>query len=205
MAGRLVQLAAGCAVLGFGVGLLLRAALGSDGYSTLINGISIASGVPYAFVNWTLGAALVAIAWGRGQRPGIGTIAQPLIVGTSVSATFSLVSAPDALALRGGLLVAALACMAFGVACYLDTATGSGPVEAAARACDPPVPFRWSYSVLQGAGALGGWALGAAIGPGTLLVVFGLGPIVDLLLRRAPPRSGRRSRRWSRPTRRGGS
>jgi hypothetical protein len=35
--------------------------------------------------------------------------------------------------------------------------------------------------VLQGGGALGGWLLGAAIGPGTLLVIFLLGPAVDLV------------------------
>ena len=54
----------------------------------------------------------------------------------------------------------------------------------AALAFDPPVPFRWSYSVLQGGGALVGWLLGAAIGPGTVLVIFLLGPAVDLVSRR---------------------
>lgn len=180
---RLAQLVGGCVLLGVGVGLLLRAALGSDGYSTLINGIAIATGVPYALVNWSLGAALVGVAWLRGQRPGVGTVAQPLIVGTMVSLTLSSVGVPASLAVRAALLIAALALMAFGVAAYLGSRTGAGPIEAAARACDPPLAFRLSYSVIQGGGALGGWLLGAAIGPGTLLVVFGLGPIVDLLLR----------------------
>jgi hypothetical protein len=35
-----------------------------------------------------------------------------------------------------------------------------------------PIPFRWSYNILQDRGALPGWALGAAIGPGTVLVNF---------------------------------
>jgi uncharacterized membrane protein YczE len=43
------------------------------------------------------------------------------------------------------------------------------------------VPFKWSYSVVQGGGALLGWLCGAAVGPGTLLVIFLLGPLVDLL------------------------
>ena len=37
---RLLLLVAGCVVLGLGVGLLLTADLGSDGYSTLVNGIA---------------------------------------------------------------------------------------------------------------------------------------------------------------------
>jgi hypothetical protein len=45
------------------------------------------------------------------------------------------------------------------------------------------VPFKWSYSAVQGGGALVGWLLGAAIGPGTLAVVLLLGPAVDLAAR----------------------
>ncbi len=76
--------------------------------------------------------------------------------------------------------------MALGVAGYLGSRTGAGPTEAAALAFDPPVPFRWSYSAVQGVGALVGWLLGADIGPGTILVVLALGPLVDLLLARVP-------------------
>jgi uncharacterized membrane protein YczE len=63
---------------------------------------------------------------------------------------------------------------------------GAGPTEAAALAFDPPIPFRWSYTIVQGSGALSGWLLGAAIGPGTLLVIAMLGPAVDLMTRRMP-------------------
>ena len=59
----------------------------------------------------------------------------------------------------------------------------NGPGEAAALAWDPPVPFKWSYSAVQGGGALVGWLLGAAIGPGTVAVVLLLGPAVDLAAR----------------------
>ena len=34
----------------------------------------------------------------------------------------------------------------------------------AALAWDPPVAFKWSYSVVQGGGAIGGWLLGATVG-----------------------------------------
>ncbi len=50
------------------------------------------------------------------------------------------------------------------VAGYLAADAGAGPTEAAAIAMDPPVPFKWSYSVVQGGGALLGWLCGAAIG-----------------------------------------
>jgi len=127
---------------------------------------------------------LVAMAWARGLRPGLGTIVQPVVVGFTVSAAMAVIQQPDQLALRVALLLLAFPLLVVGVAGYLGSGTGAGPTEAAALAWDPPVPFRWSYSVVQGGGALVGWLLGAAIGPGTVLVIFLLGPAVDLLSRR---------------------
>jgi uncharacterized membrane protein YczE len=85
---------------------------------------------------------------------------------------------------------------AVGVAGYLGSAAGAGPTEAAALAFDPLLPFRWSYTAVQGFGALGGWLLGAAIGPATLLIIVLLGPGIDLISARARwlgPRSAARS------------
>jgi uncharacterized protein len=180
------QLVVACVVLGVGVAMLLLAALGSDGYSTLVNGISLATGVPFVVVNCAIGVVLVALAWSRGTRPGLGTIVQPVLAGFVISGVLGLVPGPDGLAARAILMVLALPVLAVGVAGYLGSGTGAGPTEAAALAFDPPVPFRWSYSILQGGGALVGWLLGAAAGPGTLLVIFLLGPLVDLISRSLP-------------------
>lgn len=173
-----------CVVLGIGVALLLEAALGSDGYSTLINGVSIATGLPFVLVNCLVGVLLVALAWARGLRPGLGTVVQPVVVGVTVSVAMGAFEQPDQLAWRFVLLALAFPVLAVGVAGYLGSGTGAGPSEAAALAWDPPVPFRWSYSVFQGGSALIGWLLGGAIGPGTIFVIFLLGPAVDLLSRR---------------------
>jgi uncharacterized membrane protein YczE len=178
---RWLQLLGSCVVLAVGVGLLLTAALGSDGYSTLVNGISLTSGFPFVVVNCAVGALFVAVAWAGGLRPGWATIVQPVVVGAVVTQVLALLSTPDSWFLRGLLLLAALPVLVLGVAGYLASGAGAGPTEAAALAFDPPVPFRWSYSAVQGGGALAGWLLGAAVGPGTLLVILGLGPTVDLV------------------------
>ena len=186
MTRRVLQLFGSCVVLGIGVGLLLRAALGSDGFSTLINGISLATEVDFALVNLVVSVVLVGLAWWRGVRPGTGTIVQPVVVGVTVSIMLKLVDEPSGIGPRVGLLVASFVLVAIGVAGYLGSRTGAGPTEAAALAFDPPVPFRWSYSVVQGVGALVGWLLGADIGAGTVVVVLALGPVVDWLLARVP-------------------
>ncbi|HEX6514297.1 MAG TPA: hypothetical protein VF049_01880 [Nocardioidaceae bacterium] len=184
--GRYVQLVLACTVLGAGVAFLLEAALGSDGYSSLVNGLTLATGLPFWSLNLLVGAGLIALAWMRGTRPGPGTLVQWFLVGFVISGVMAVVPPVHVLTGRVAYLALAFVLIALGVAGYLASNTGAGPAEAAALAWDPPVPFRWSYSIVQGGGALVGWLLGAAIGPGTLLVIFLLGPAVDLLRRAVP-------------------
>jgi len=177
------MLIVGCLVLGTGVAVLLAADLGSDGYSTFVNGLTIATGVDFWVMNLVVGVVLVAMAALRRVRPGIGTVVQVVLVGVTVSVVLDLLSTPEALGWRAALLAAAFPVLSVGIALYLGSHTGAGPAEAAALAWDPPVPFRWSYSVVQGGGALGGWLLGATVGVGTLAVILLLGPAVDLTAR----------------------
>lgn len=183
---RYTQLVLGCTVLGVGVAFLLEAAMGSDGYSTLVNGISLASGVPFWVLNIVVGAVFIALAWIRGIRPGPGTVVQWFLVGFVISAVMALVPDVTELGVRVGMLLLALVLLTVGVAAYLASATGAGPAEAMAIAWDPPIPFRWSYNLVQASGALVGWLLGAAVGPGTVLVFLVLGPAVDLFRRTFP-------------------
>lgn len=180
---RTAMLVVGCVVLGIGVALLLAADLGSDGYSTFVNGLSITTGVDFWVVNLVVGVVLVALAALRRVYPGVGTVVQVVLVGVTVSVVLDLIETPDALGWRTALLAAAFPVLAVGIALYLGSHTGAGPAEAAALAWDPPVPFKWSYSVVQGGGALGGWLLGATVGFGTLAVILLLGPAVDLAAR----------------------
>jgi uncharacterized protein len=180
---QLALLFSGCVVLGAGVALLLAASLGSDGYSTLVNGVRIKAGIPFLVSNLFISAAFLALAWVRGVVPSLGTLVQILVVGGTVSLLLPVLGTPDGLATRAVLLVVALPVLAVGIASYLGSQTGAGPGEAFAQAWDPPVPFRWSYSAMQGGGAVVGWLLGAAIGPGTFVVIFLLGPGVDLTAR----------------------
>lgn len=180
---RLLQVVAGCVVLGVGVALLLTADLGSDGFSTLVNGVSIGFDLPFWVANVLVSAAFLLVAASRGTYPGLGTVVQVVVVGATVSVLLDVLATPEGLPGRLALLVAALPVLAVGIAIYLGSHTGAGPAEAAGLAWDPPLPFRWSYSMVQLGGALGGWALGATLGPGTLLVILALGPTVDLAAR----------------------
>lgn len=173
----------GCVVLGLGVSMLLAADLGSDGFSTFVNGLTLTTGTAFWIMNLVVGAVLVALAMLRKVYPGVGTVVQVVLVGVVVDQALGRMTTPDDLAWRIVLLVGAFPVLAIGIALYLGSHTGAGPAEAAALAWDPPVAFRWTYSVVQGGGALAGWLLGATVGAGTLAVIVLLGPAVDLMAR----------------------
>lgn len=173
----------GCVVLGVGVAMLLTADLGSDGFSTLVYGVSLGTGWSFWVANVLVSLAFLTMAAVRRVFPGLGTVVQVVVVGGTVSLLLDLLSTPDGLGSRILLLAAAFPVLAIGIAVYLGSHTGAGPAEAAALAWDPPVPFKWSYSAVQGGGALVGWLLGATVGAGTIAVIVLLGPGVDLASR----------------------
>jgi uncharacterized membrane protein YczE len=180
---RIAMLVLGCFVLGTGVALLLTADLGSDGYSTLVNGVSKATDISFLAANTVISVLFLLVAAVRRVYPGLGTVVQVVVVGWTVSFLIDVLDTPDGLGWQLALLAAAFPVLAVGIAAYLGANTGAGPAEAAALAWDPPVPFKWSYSLVQGGGALVGWLLGATIGVGTLAVIFLLGPAVDVTSR----------------------
>jgi uncharacterized membrane protein YczE len=180
---RLATLAVGCTILGVGVALLLTADLGSDGFSTLVNGVAISTGLPFFVANLGVSAVFIALAAARRVTPGIGTLVQIGIVGITVDRLLPVIDTPATVLGQALLLAAAFPVLALGIALYLGMHLGAGPVEGAALAWDPPVPFKWSYSVVQGGGALVGWLLGATFGVGTIAVILLLGPAVDLTAR----------------------
>ncbi|UUZ58657.1 hypothetical protein [Nocardioides sp. B-3] len=180
---RVLLLLGGCVVPGIGVAMLLTADLGSDGYSTPVNGIAMRGDWTFWLVNMAVSVVFVAMAAVRRVRPGPGTVVQIVVVGVTVSVLLDVLSTPDTPVVRSVLLAAAFPVLAVGIAAYLGSNTGAGPAEAAALAWDPPVAFRWSYSAVPGRGALVGWLLGATIGVGTIGVIVLLGPLVDLASR----------------------
>jgi uncharacterized protein len=180
---QLILLTGGCVALGVGVAMLLSADLGSDGFSTLVNGFAISTGLPFFVANLTVSAVFIAMAAARRVTPGIGTVVQIVIVGFTVDRLLPVLDTPDTVVGQALLLAAAFPVLALGIAGYLGAHLGAGPVEGAALAWDPPVPFKWSYSAVQLGGAALGWLLGATIGPGTIAVIVLLGPAVDLTSR----------------------
>ena len=177
---QLIVLLVGCCSLGLGVGLLLTADLGADGYSTLITGLSLSTGLAWGVVSVIVAVLFLVLAFVRGLTPGVGTVAQVGVVSATVPLTMHWLDTPASLVGQVMMLVLAFPLLAAGIAGYLGSHTGAGPTEAAALAWDPPIPFKWIYSDVHFGGALLDWFGGATVGLATIAVIALLGPAVTL-------------------------
>ena len=92
------MLVLGCLVLGTGVAMLLTADLGSDGYSTLVNGVSKATDISFLLANTLISLLFLLVAAVRRVYPGLGTIVQVVVVGWTVSYLIDVLDTPDDLA-----------------------------------------------------------------------------------------------------------
>src|SRR3954453_16309850 len=77
---RALMLVAGSVVLGAGVSMLLTADLGSDGFSSLVNGAAMRTDTAFVVANTAISAAFLLVAALRGLLPGVGTLVQVVVV-----------------------------------------------------------------------------------------------------------------------------
>jgi len=119
--------------------------------------------------------------------PGLGTVFNALLIGPFVDLSLRFV--PDAstwgLAAQAGWYILGMAIIALGTGVYIGAKLGPGPrdglMTGSVKKFQKPV---WIVrTVLEGGATLIGIALGGPIGLGTLLFVFGIGPMVQVSMR----------------------
>lgn len=181
---RIAQLALGLALYGAAVGLMVRARLGLGPWSVLHQGLSQHLGLSIGLVTNLLGAALLVVWVPLRQRPGIGTLGNVLLIGTTSDLTLAVVPPVEGLALRIAVLAGAVLLTGVASGIYIGAGLGPGPrdglMTGLVRVTRQPVGR--VRTALELAVLAVGFALGGTVGPGTLLYAFGVGPLVGLFL-----------------------
>ncbi|MFI5486580.1 YitT family protein [Micromonospora echinaurantiaca] len=181
--GRLARLLTGLVLFGVSVALMVRADLGLASWDVLHQGLAERTGLPLGQVV-NLVAVVVLLLWiPLRQRPGVGTLANAVVVGFAADAALVLLPPVPSLAGRIGLLVAGILLNGLATALYLGASLGPGPRDGlmtglAARGL--PIG-RVRTAIELGVLALG-WALGGTVGPGTLLFAVSIGPLAQYLI-----------------------
>ena len=170
-------------MFGAGIALILAADLGLAPWDMLHKGISEHLGIRIGFVLEGV-SFLVLLLWiPLRQRPGVGTILNALEIGAVVDLVGPHLPDTDRLIPRFAYLVLGVLIIAVGSGFYIGAGLGTGPrdglmVGLSARGTS----LRLARTAVEFAVGIGGIALGVRPGIGTLLFMFGIGPLVQLCL-----------------------
>jgi uncharacterized membrane protein YczE len=180
---RLGPLVLGLALFGASIALLVRADLGLFPWDVLHQGVARASGLPLGVVVILASVVVLALWIPLRQRPGLGTVANVVLVGAFVDLTLAALPTVEALPARVALLVAGVVLNAAATGLYIGAGYGPGPRDGlmtglAARGWS----LRWSRLGIELAVLGVGLALGGTVGVGTVLYALAVGPLVQPFL-----------------------
>ncbi|MCJ8504019.1 hypothetical protein MRU69_03940 [Kocuria flava] len=190
---RLVQLLAGLVLYGFSMGLLVRAQLGVIPWDVLHQGLAGRLGLSMGTVVIGLSLLLLLLWIPLRERPGIGTLANAVVVGLALDATLALLPPVEAMPLQVVLVVAGVALNAVATAAYIGVHLGPGPrdglMTGLVRRTGGSV--RVVRTSIEAVVVLAGWLLGGTVGLGTVLYALAIGPLVQPLMPRLSVRLDR--------------
>ena len=181
---RLVQLGVGLTLYGVSMGLLVRSQLGVMPWDVLHQGIARRLDLSLGLVTIIVGA-LVLLAWiPLRERPGIGTVANVIVIGVAVDATLALLPDVDVLAARIALAVVGIGLNAVATAAYIGVRLGPGPrdglMTALVRRTNRSV--RLVRTLIEVVVVLAGVLLGGTLGLATVFYALAIGPITQLFV-----------------------
>jgi uncharacterized membrane protein YczE len=180
---RLALLVTGLAAYGVSVGLMLRAGLGVMPWSVLDQGLSASLGLQVGTWSIIVGVVVLVLWLPLRARPGVGTLANVVLVGLSINATLAVLPAVHAVPAQVLLLAAGILLNGIATGAYIGAGLGPGPRDGlttgiAARGHSVRV-VRTTVEVLVLAV---GWLLGGTVGIGTLLYAVCIGPLMHRTL-----------------------
>jgi uncharacterized membrane protein YczE len=182
-AARPTQLLAGLLLFGASLALLVRSRLGLDPWDVFHQGLAIQSGIPIGTVTILVGAVVLLLWIPLGQRPGIGTIANVILVGLSLDATLAMILAPNDLGVRWTYLVAGIVLNGIASGAYIGAALGPGPRDGLmVGLANRGHSLRVVRTTIELTVLVVGWLLGGTVGIGTVLFAVTIGPIVHVTI-----------------------
>ncbi|MFM2106656.1 MAG: hypothetical protein RL338_1688 [Chloroflexota bacterium] len=193
---RLPGLVAGLVIFGTGVALMIDAGLGLGPWEAFHQGISRLTGIPIGTVAIILGIPILLLWIPIGARPGIGTVLNVLLIGSTTNVALPILPQPAELPAQLAMMVGGVVTIGIGSGIYLGADLGAGPRDGLMTGLHHR--FGWSIRRTRTAVELTvlflGFLLGGTIGLGTVAFTFGIGPVVQWALG-IFDREGRVSRR----------
>lgn len=180
----------GLAGYGFSMAVMIRAGLGLDPWDVFHQGLANHTGMSFGLITAVVGVG-VLLAWiPLRNRPGIGTVANVIVIAVVVDASLALLPTQSALPLRIAMMVGAVVLNAISTVLYIGAGLGPGPRDGlmTGLVARTGLSVRLVRTSIEVTVLTVGWLLGGTVGIGTVVYAFGIGPLVQLFVRLTPQR-----------------
>ena len=182
---RAAAILVGLVMFGVGIGTLFLADLGVGPWDVLHDALAGLIDRQPGTVIIGLGLVLLVLVAALRQPIGPATVANVVIIGSTVNALMAVVEPPSSVAVRALLVAAAPILVAFGSMLYLGAGLGTGVRDGLMTALvDAGFSIRAARTCLEVTVLVGGGALGGSYGIGTLTFALLVGPLLQVFRHR---------------------
>lgn len=178
--GTLAILILGLWLFGTGEALVVVSDLGNGPWTVMAQGLSLRTGLSIGWTTFIISITVLLLWIPLRERPGLGTIANAVVIALALQVGVSFIPHPEQGALQLFTVVVGIALIGLGSGLYLTTNLGPGPrdgwMTGVHRKTGWPI-----YSVRLGIEVIVviiGWLLGGTVGIGTVLFALLVGPSV---------------------------
>ena len=193
---RLPGLIAGLSVFGSGIAIMVEAGMGLGPWEAFHQGIALLTGLQLGTVSILLGIPILLAWYPLGERPGVGTVINIVLIGTATNVALGILPPITGQPQQLLAMLAGVVTIAIGSGLYLASDLGPGPRDGLMTGLH--FRFGWSIrrsrTVVEVAVLILGFLMGGAVGLGTVVFALGIGPLVQVMLR-VFDREGRVSKR----------
>ena len=172
----------GLTLFGLGEGLLIVSFTGASPWSVLAQGISLNVNLSIGTITLLISIAVLILWIPLGQKLGMGTIFNALIIAFMIDLCIQFVPTPSNYFNQLILAVISVLMVGIGGGIYLVSNLGAGPRDGLMIGLQKVtnLPVAAVRAFLEISVVSIGWYLGGTVGVGTLLFAFGIGPSVAL-------------------------
>ena len=172
----------GLILFGLGEALIVTASIGVSPWFVLHQGLSFISGYSIGITTFVVSLVVLLLWIPLSQRPGIGTIANAIIISIVLDVTLPFLPYPENYLLQLLQVIIGILIIGIGSGYYLTANLGPGPRDGLMTGLQRKT--KQSFSIIRSgieiSVVLVGWYLGGIVGIGTILYALTIGPSVSL-------------------------
>lgn len=185
---RITKVIFGLFLYAVGIYLTVQANIGLAPWDAFSQGLANVTGIPFGTMITLSGAVILVLVVLLREKIGVGTILNTLLIGVFVNFLnwLDLVQRGDNFVVGVLLLLLGQGIVCFGTCFYIGPGLGCGPRDSLMVALGKrltKIPIGVVRTGIEGVVLLIGWLLGAKVGLGTVIAVFGIGFILQGVFR----------------------